>query len=103
MYIDPLLPEVIDAQLTQMKVRVGAVTSDPYAGLGIASIKVGDTSRTYTDPSSSMQTLISIAGRLGISPQTLVAIGKFTTYNKMSIGWQKDIDDALETSTDATS
>ena len=103
MYIDPLLPEVIDAQLTQMKVRVGAVTSDPYAGLGIASIKVGDTSRTYTDPSSSMQTLISIAGRLGISPQTLIAIGKFTTYNKMSIGWQRDIDDALETSTDATS
>lgn len=103
LYIDPPLPEIIDAQLTQMKVRVGAIASDPYAGLGISGIKVGDSSRTYTDPSSSMQTIISIAGRLGIAPQTLIALGKFTTYNKVSIGWQKDFDDALEATTDSTS
>ena len=103
LYIDPPLPEILDAQLIQMKVRVGAIASDPYAGLGISGIKVGDTSRTYSDPSATMQTIISIAGRLGIAPQTLITLGKFTTYNKVSIGWQKNFDDALDATLDSTS
>lgn len=102
-YIDPLPEALYTAQIEQLKVRTGSVMSDPFAGTGIKSIKVGDTSRTYGDtPGAPGQTVIGIAGRLGVSVRTIILLGKYSLYGKTAIGWQQRLEDVLETSTTST-
>lgn len=99
LYIDPLRKEVKDAQLVQLRVRAGDPTmvTDPFAGLGLGSIQIGDTKRTYATGGTSYSALADIANRLGVHVQTMVILGKFSIYGKVSMGWQQRIEDALET------
>ena len=99
LYIDPIRQEVKDAQFIQLRARAGdtGVAVDPYAGMGLGSIVIGDTKRTYATGSASYSALTGIANRIGVNVQTLVIMGKYSVYGKLSIGWQQRIEDAIET------
>ena len=102
-YIDPVPAALVRAQIEQLKIRVGATMTDPFAGMGLQSIKIGDTSRTYANRDNTALALNNIAGRLGIGTSTLILLGKYTTYCKTLIGWQQNIEEALAASLTAES
>lgn len=96
-YIDPLHDAIKEAQKVQLRARssTGDIAVDPFAGMGLASIKIGDTSRSYATSGGSFSAMSTIAGRLGVNVLTLTILGKYSVYGKVSIGWQQRIEDTL--------
>lgn len=94
----PVFREVIEAQKVQMLVKAGALDNyDPHVGMGIASIKIDTSSRSYMQTQYGGLNINELAARNKVAPQTMILIGRFTVYGKRGVTWEADMD-ALITS-----
>lgn len=88
-----------DAQLTQLQAERGILDWDRNAGRGISSVKIGDTSRSYST-SSIPEKAKQLAGKYRVHEVVMALLGPYTIYGKMGIIYG-EFDAASATSTAA--
>lgn len=77
----PVHQDLKRAVLIQVAARRGLVTLDTRAGRGIKTIKIGDTTTTYSDAVSTSR-VVSLAAKYGLNDQSFALIARFTIYGK---------------------
>lgn len=94
-YIDPYPADIVKAAQEMLFKYAGVYPTDPYAGLGLSKITIGDTSRTYGSVQYGQMSVKNIADRFGVTEKVISILGKYLVYGKMEIAFQSRLEDAL--------
>lgn len=94
-YIDPYPADIVKAAQEMLFKYAGVYPTDPYAGLGLSKITIGDTSRTYGSAQYGQMSIKNIADRFGVTEKVISILGKYLVYGKMEIAFQRRLEDAL--------
>ena len=94
-YIDPYPADIVKAAQEMLFKYAGVYPTDPYAGLGLSKITIGDTSRTYGSVQYGQMSVKNIADRFGVTEKVISILGKYLVYGKMEIAFQSRLEEAL--------
>ena len=81
---NPYPRAVRDAQLIQLQAERGLLDWDRNANRGISTIKIGDTSRSYSTVSIPDKTKM-LAGKYRVHELVIALLGPYTIYGKMGV------------------
>ena len=94
-YIDPYPADIVKAAQEMLFKYAGVYPTDPYAGLGLSKITIGDTSRTYGSVQYGQMSVKNIADRFGVTEKVISILGKYLVYGKMEIAFQSRLEEAV--------